>query len=224
MPESVNPGSLIFLNDGFIQLPVEKVSGDQVFCRTIIGGPLLSYKGLHLPGVKIFADAVSDTDLEFVAFALKEGVDAFGVSSPDSSRTAGLFKIRLNIRRMGVLTARIRCLAQRLSTIVFLRHMFLAYQHRIETDDRTFGGLFYACCEEVADISFAVPGRSTCGSPKAGVFMETLLLPFYVSSGRLSDIEPFFHIPSLFQDDACAIHSLILSRSFSAMDVMCSLT
>jgi pyruvate kinase len=80
LPESVSPGSLIFLNDGFIQLQVEKVSGKEVFCRTVIGGPLLSYKGLNLPGVKILAEAVSDTDLEFVAFALQEGVDAFGVS------------------------------------------------------------------------------------------------------------------------------------------------
>jgi hypothetical protein len=40
------------------------------------------------------------------------------------------------------------------TTIVFLRYMFLTYQHRIETDDRTFGELFYACCDEVSDISF----------------------------------------------------------------------
>ncbi len=85
LPESVNPGSLIFLNDGFIQLQVEKVLKDKVFCGTVIGGPLLSYKGLHLPGVKIFADAVSDTDLEFIAFALQEGVDAFGVSFAESA-------------------------------------------------------------------------------------------------------------------------------------------
>jgi pyruvate kinase len=85
LPESVNPGSLIFLNDGFIQLQVEKVSGDKVFCRTVIGGPLLSYKGLSLPGVKIVADAVSDTDLEFVAFALREGVNAFGVSFAETA-------------------------------------------------------------------------------------------------------------------------------------------
>jgi pyruvate kinase len=64
---------------------VEKVLGDKVFCRTVIGGPLLSYKGLNLPGVKIFADAVSDTDLEFVAFALQEGVDALGVSFAETA-------------------------------------------------------------------------------------------------------------------------------------------
>lgn len=32
--------------------------------------------------------------------------------------------------------------------------MFLAYQCRLETDDRTFGDLFYACCDELSDISF----------------------------------------------------------------------
>lgn len=40
------------------------------------------------------------------------------------------------------------------TTIVFMRYMFLAYQSRIQTDYRTFGELFYACCDEVKDISF----------------------------------------------------------------------
>ena len=40
------------------------------------------------------------------------------------------------------------------TTIVFMRYMFLAYHCRMETDHCTFGDLFYACCDEVADISF----------------------------------------------------------------------
>ena len=40
------------------------------------------------------------------------------------------------------------------TTIVFMRYMFLSYQCRMETDHRTFGDLFYYCCDEVADISF----------------------------------------------------------------------
>ena len=40
------------------------------------------------------------------------------------------------------------------TSIVFMRYMFLAYQCRTKTDRRTFGELFYACCEEMADISF----------------------------------------------------------------------
>ncbi|MBE0425704.1 MAG: pyruvate kinase [Nitrospirae bacterium] len=85
LPESVSPGSLIFLNDGFIQLQVEKILADEVFCRTIIGGPLLSHKGLNLPGVKIFTDVVSESDLTFVDFALEEGIDTFGVSFAETA-------------------------------------------------------------------------------------------------------------------------------------------
>jgi len=40
------------------------------------------------------------------------------------------------------------------TTIVFMRYMFLTYQSRIQTDQRTFGELFYSCCDEVKDISF----------------------------------------------------------------------
>lgn len=40
------------------------------------------------------------------------------------------------------------------TTIVFMRYMFLAFECRMATDQKTFGELFYACCDEVADISF----------------------------------------------------------------------
>ena len=40
------------------------------------------------------------------------------------------------------------------TSIVFMRYMFLAYQCRVKTDHRTFGDLFYFCCDEVSDISF----------------------------------------------------------------------
>jgi pyruvate kinase len=99
LPESVTPGNLIFLNDGFIQLQVEKVSGEEVFCRTVIGGPLLSHKGLSIPGVKIVADAVSEKDLEFVAFALQEGVDAFGVSFTETAQD--ILKVKRFAREKG---------------------------------------------------------------------------------------------------------------------------
>lgn len=40
------------------------------------------------------------------------------------------------------------------TTIVFMRQMFVAYRVRMETDHRSFGDLFRACCEEVKDIDF----------------------------------------------------------------------
>ncbi|MDH4206772.1 MAG: pyruvate kinase [Desulfobacteraceae bacterium] len=80
LPESVTPGNVIFLNDGFIQLHVQEVSGTEVICEVVIGGPLLSHKGLNLPGVKLLVDPVTDSDLVFVEFCLQEGIDTFGVS------------------------------------------------------------------------------------------------------------------------------------------------
>lgn len=40
------------------------------------------------------------------------------------------------------------------TTIVFMRYQFLAYEQRIRTDNRTFGDLFYACSEEIKDVTF----------------------------------------------------------------------
>lgn len=40
------------------------------------------------------------------------------------------------------------------TTIVFMRYLFISYSIRMEKDHRTFGDLFYSCCEELSDISF----------------------------------------------------------------------
>ena len=99
LPGSVTAGDLIFLNDGFIQLRVEKVSGENIFCRTVIDGPLLSHKGLSIPGVKIKAEVVSQADLAFVDFALQEGVAAFGVSFVESA--ADILKVKEFAQKRG---------------------------------------------------------------------------------------------------------------------------
>jgi len=79
-PRSVSKGGTIYLNDGFIQLKVVGVKGDDVSCRVVIGGQLLSHKGLNLPGARLTVDPVTERDLALVKFGLEEGVDAFSVS------------------------------------------------------------------------------------------------------------------------------------------------
>ncbi len=80
LPESVSKGSLIFLNDGFIQLRVQQVFKDEVNCKVLIGGPLLSHKGLNIPKAKINIETVTSKDLNLVDLALKEGIDTFALS------------------------------------------------------------------------------------------------------------------------------------------------
>jgi pyruvate kinase len=92
LTESLSEGSLVYLNDGFIQLQVEDVQTDGVLCRVLVGGSLLSYKGVNLPGAPIFVDPVSERDLQLVRFGLDEGVDAFGLSFVE--RAADILKVR----------------------------------------------------------------------------------------------------------------------------------
>lgn len=45
------------------------------------------------------------------------------------------------------------------TTIVFSRYILLAWQHRENTDQRTLGGLFFALCDEVGELDWAVALR-----------------------------------------------------------------
>lgn len=84
--ENLHKGSRVFLNDGFIQLKVLHKTAEQAVCRVIMGGKLLSNKGMNLPDARLNINPVTDKDLEFVRFGLEVGVDMFSVSfvkSPD---------------------------------------------------------------------------------------------------------------------------------------------
>ncbi len=80
LPQVVNPGDKLFLNDGYVQLEVLKVDGKQVRCRVVVGGELRSRKGLNLPGIDLGISAFTEKDHECLKFAMKQGVDAVSQS------------------------------------------------------------------------------------------------------------------------------------------------
>ncbi|MGE3309497.1 MAG: pyruvate kinase [Limisphaerales bacterium] len=80
LPRVVKPGDRLYLNDGLIQLVVEKAEGRDVRCRVAVGGELRSRKGLNLPGIKLGIGAFTDDDRACLEFALREGVDAVSQS------------------------------------------------------------------------------------------------------------------------------------------------
>src|SRR6266567_4457902 len=69
LPRVVKPGNRIFLNDGLVQLVVERVAGNDVECTVAVGGELRSRKGLNLPGVDLGISAFTEHD------RLAHGVD-----------------------------------------------------------------------------------------------------------------------------------------------------
>lgn len=85
LPRVVKPGDTLFLNDGIIQLEVERVEGSDVRCRVLTGGELRSRKGLNLPGIDLGISAFTDRDRECLRFALAHGVDAISQSFVESA-------------------------------------------------------------------------------------------------------------------------------------------
>ncbi len=80
LPRVVSRGHLLFLNDGLVQLKVQNVSGRNVHCRILVGGELLSRKGLNLPGIKLGIQAFTDKDHAWLKFAAKHELDAISQS------------------------------------------------------------------------------------------------------------------------------------------------
>lgn len=85
LPKVVKAGDLLSLNDGYIQLEVERVEGDDVACAVKVGGELRSRKGLNLPGIELGLSAFTERDHECLRFALENGVDAVSQSFVESA-------------------------------------------------------------------------------------------------------------------------------------------
>jgi pyruvate kinase len=80
LPRVVKPGNRLFLNDGLVQLVVDRVSGNDVECTVAVGGELSSRKGLNLPGIDLGISAFTEHDRDCLEFALGAGVDAVSQS------------------------------------------------------------------------------------------------------------------------------------------------
>ncbi len=80
LPKAVKAGDTLFLNDGYIQLQVREVKGNDVCCKVMVGGELRSRKGLNLPGIDLGISAFTERDRECLQFALENGVDAVSQS------------------------------------------------------------------------------------------------------------------------------------------------
>jgi pyruvate kinase len=86
LPKAVKPGDALYLNDGFIQLEVAEVQGEDVRCRVVVGGALRSRKGLNLPDIDLGITAFTDRDRECLRFAMEQGVDAVSQSFVESAK------------------------------------------------------------------------------------------------------------------------------------------
>ena len=78
--EDVVPGNKILIDDGLIELEVEKVDGTDIVCRVLNGGELGMRKGVNVPNVKIKLPALTEKDKEDIRFGIEQGFDFIAAS------------------------------------------------------------------------------------------------------------------------------------------------
>ncbi len=80
LPRVVQPGDKIFLYDGYIELEVSRIRGQEVECLILTGGELRSRQGMNLPGIALGISAFTERDEQCLQSALDNGVDAVSLS------------------------------------------------------------------------------------------------------------------------------------------------
>lgn len=73
-------GKKVMMNDGRITLKVLEVEGDDAVCRVMMGGLLVSRRGVNFPGIDISSPAITGKDKQDLEFALQAGVDYIALS------------------------------------------------------------------------------------------------------------------------------------------------
>jgi pyruvate kinase len=85
LAESVRPGDRLLLDDGRIELRVEKAGGGEISAVVVHGGALAEHKGINAPGVALPASAFTPKDEADLAFGVSLGVDSVALSFVQSA-------------------------------------------------------------------------------------------------------------------------------------------
>lgn len=99
LPNDLERGNTLLLDDGRIVFWVEKVEGPQIHCKVIIGGELSDRKGINLQGGGLSAPALTDKDREDIRLAAELKADYLAVSFPRTAQD--LHEARYLLREAG---------------------------------------------------------------------------------------------------------------------------
>jgi pyruvate kinase len=99
LPQEVQPGQRIFVDDGTIELRVDATARESIRCTVLRGGELGSRKGVNIPGAALSLAAMGPADLEDLLFAVEQGIDYLALSFVRSA--ADVLVIREILRSRG---------------------------------------------------------------------------------------------------------------------------
>jgi len=76
----VGIGTRILINDGTIEVVVEKIEGKDVVCKVINGGRLTNRKSINIPNSNINLPSLTDKDVSDIKFGIKNNFDYIAAS------------------------------------------------------------------------------------------------------------------------------------------------
>ncbi len=76
----VQVGTRILIDDGLIEMEVEKTEGREIFCRVKNGGFISNHKGLNVPGTVLTMPYLSEADKADILFGAQEGFEFVAAS------------------------------------------------------------------------------------------------------------------------------------------------
>lgn len=80
LPKDVKENDRILIDDGLIELHVEKIEETEITCRIINGGELGQRKGVNIPNVSVNLPAITQKDKEDIIWGIGQGFDFIAAS------------------------------------------------------------------------------------------------------------------------------------------------
>lgn len=78
--EDLEPGMKVLIDDGLIEMCVEKVEQNDIVCKVINGGVVSNNKGINIPDVKLSMPYLGERDREDILFGIAQEVDFIAAS------------------------------------------------------------------------------------------------------------------------------------------------
>ena len=80
LPQDVQPGGTIMLDDGLIKLQIVTVNDTDIVCKVLNNGKIKNKKGVNVPGVHLSMPYMSQRDEDDIIFGIQQGYDFIAAS------------------------------------------------------------------------------------------------------------------------------------------------
>ncbi len=80
LKDDISVGTTILIDDGLIEMTVEKIQGEDIVCRVTNGGFVSNHKGVNVPGVRLSMPYISEVDRADILFGIEMGYDFLAAS------------------------------------------------------------------------------------------------------------------------------------------------